>query len=532
MQKTSIYWFRQDLRLSDNPALHHAAQLSEAQGGDVMLIYILDDENAGAGRMGAASRVWLHHSLCSLQQQLGGQLRLFRGDAFEILQQLATELQPNIITWNRCYEPWRIARDKRIKIMLEQHNIEAQSFNGSLLFEPWDIVKDDGTPYKVFTPFYRKGCLSYKEEAHKDEAINEISEEEVAQIEMPMIEISNSKASKKSLKSKPQKQGGAKPPRMPLSAPEMTLANIGSPIIKSSSLEISSVEELGLLPKVKWDNGVASHWDISESGAQKRLYQFIKDGLNGYKEGRNFPAKSHVSRLSPYLHFGEISPNQVWHAAQINGENNADLDHFLSELGWREFSYNLLYNNPELPIRNMQSKFDGFAWVENVNHLQAWQSGNTGIPIVDAGMRELYQTGYMHNRMRMIVASVLVKNLRLDWRLGERWFWDCLFDADMANNSASWQWVAGCGADAAPYFRIFNAVTQGTKFDEAGAYTRHYVPELRDLPDKYLFEPWIAPPLILQGAGVQLGKTYPHPIVDLSASRDAALAAFAALKVG
>ena len=470
----TIHWFRQDLRLSDNPALVQAAQHSSQSGGEVLPIYILDDKNAGAGRMGAASRVWLHHSLSNLQEQLQGRLQFFCGDAERILQELVDELKPCAITWNRCYEPWRIKRDKRIKAMLQEQGVEVQSCNGSLLFEPWDILKNDGTPYKVFTPFYRKGCLN------------------------------------------------APTPRSPLSVPEMQLADIQP----QSALPLKSLE---LLPIIKWDEGVAKYWDISEAGAKSRLYDFVNNGLNGYKEERNFPAKNNVSRLSPYLHFGEISPNQVWHAVQTK-EANADSDHFLSELGWREFSYHLLYHNPDLPTRNLQAKFDVFPWVENVEHLHAWQNGKAGIPIVDAGMRELWQTGFMHNRVRMIVASVLVKNLRLDWRAGERWFWDCLFDADMANNAASWQWVAGSGADAAPYFRIFNPVTQGTKFDPDGDYIRQYVPELRDLPTKHLFAPWEAPPLVLAGAGVELGKTYPKPIVDLSASREAALAAFAGLK--
>ena len=470
----TIHWFRQDLRLSDNPALVQAAQHSSQSGGEVLPIYILDDKNAGAGRMGAASRVWLHHSLSNLQEQLQGRLQFFCGDAERILQELVDELKPCAITWNRCYEPWRIKRDKRIKAMLQEQGVEVQSCNGSLLFEPWDILKNDGTPYKVFTPFYRKGCLN------------------------------------------------APTPRSPLSVPEMQLADIQP----QSALPLKSLE---LLPIIKWDEGVAKYWDISEAGAKSRLYDFVNNGLNGYKEERNFPAKNNVSRLSPYLHFGEISPNQVWHAVQTK-EANADSDHFLSELGWREFSYHLLYHNPDLPTRNLQAKFDVFPWVENVEHLHAWQNGKAGIPIVDAGMRELWQTGFMHNRVRMIVASVLVKNLRLDWRAGERWFWDCLFDADMANNAASWQWVAGSGADAAPYFRIFNPVTQGTKFDPDGEYIRQYVPELRDLPTKHLFAPWEAPPLVLAGAGVELGKTYPKPIVDLSASREAALAAFAGLK--
>ena len=271
------------------------------------------------------------------------------------------------------------------------------------------------------------------------------------------------------------------------------------------------------------------HWHIGEDHAQDRLQEFVDHGLKDYKEGRNFPAQQNVSRLSPHLHFGEISPNQAWYAAKQKGKGQ-NMDHFLSELGWREFSYSLLYHFPKLPRKNLQAKFDKFPWRNDKRLLRRWQQGQTGYPIVDAGMRELWQTGYMHNRVRMIVGSFLVKNLLLHWHHGERWFWDCLVDADLANNSASWQWIAGCGADAAPYFRIFNPVTQGQKFDAAGEYTRHFVPELKDLPDKFLFNPWQAPPGVLNEAGVTLGKTYPEPVVDLKLSRERALQAFASLK--
>ena len=273
------------------------------------------------------------------------------------------------------------------------------------------------------------------------------------------------------------------------------------------------------------------HWVCGESAAQNRLNDFVNEGLTGYKEGRNFPRKNNVSRLSPHLHFGEISPNQIWYAAKENNDcASNDKDHFMSELGWREFSHSLLYHFPELPYKNLQSKFDLFPWNHDEKKLEAWRHGKTGYPIVDAGMRELWQTGYVHNRIRMVVGSFLVKNLLIDWRYGERWFWDCLVDADLANNSASWQWVAGCGADAAPYFRIFNPITQGNKFDSTGTYTRRYVPELEKLPDKYLFSPWEAPDEVLSTANIELGVNYPQPIVAASDSREMALAAFASIK--
>ncbi|MEK9800026.1 MAG: deoxyribodipyrimidine photo-lyase, partial [Alphaproteobacteria bacterium] len=270
-----------------------------------------------------------------------------------------------------------------------------------------------------------------------------------------------------------------------------------------------------------------------ETSAQARLDDFVRNGLAGYKEGRNFPARQNVSRLSPHLHFGEISTNQAWYAVRDvadSGRLESDADNFLSELGWREFSHSLLYQFPELPRANLQAKFDGFPWADNPDHLAKWQRGQTGYPIVDAAMRELWQTGYMHNRLRMVVGSFLVKNLRLHWHHGEAWFWDCLVDADLANNSASWQWIAGCGADAAPYFRVFNPVTQGQKFDPDGTFTRRFVPELAKLPVKYLFKPWEAPAHLLADTGVVLGENYPRPIVDVKQSREAALAAFASLR--
>jgi deoxyribodipyrimidine photo-lyase len=466
-----LYWVRQDLRLSDNPALSLAAQK-----GTVLPLYIQEDADAGDAQMGAASKVWRHHALESLNAHYGGRLRFMRGKAETIFAELATLLKPACVVWNRCYEPWRTERDTRIKAMLRDQGIEVVSENGSLLWEPWQIKKEDGTPYRVFTPFFRRGCLN------------------------------------------------AAPPRHPLPAPQTM------ELYEGAVQGAIPLEALELLPRIRWDMPLAAQWNISEPGAQARLHGFLAEGLTGYKVERDFPAKAHTSRLSPYLHHGQISPHQVWAAAQMTDAPDKDKDHFLSELGWREFSYSLLYHNPDLPTRNMQAKFDAFPWGQNEAWLQAWQRGKTGIPIVDAGMRELYATGYMHNRVRMIVGSFLVKNLLLDWRHGERWFWDCLCDADMANNAASWQWVAGCGADAAPYFRIFNAVTQSQKFDPDGAYIRRYVPELARLKTPHLYAPWDGPKDVVEGAGIVLGKHYPLPLVDLSASRERALAAFAALK--
>ena len=473
----TIHWFRQDLRLSDNPALCAAAAT-----GAVVPIYILDDETAGQDRMGSASRWWLHHSLAALNLAFDGKLLFFRGDAATILANLVTQIEAGGVYWNRCYEPWRITRDTALKKRLGDLGVTVESHNGSLLWEPWDIAKQDGTPYRVFTPFYRRGCLS------------------------------------------------ATPPRQPLGPPaSLDLWQADGKILTGAS----DLGGLGLLPRHAWQDNIARHWTPGETSAQARLDDFVQNGLAGYKEGRNFPAKQNVSRLSPHLHFGEISTNQAWYAVRDvadSGRLESDADNFLSELGWREFSHSLLYQFPELPRANLQAKFDGFPWADNPDHLAKWQRGQTGYPIVDAAMRELWQTGYMHNRLRMVVGSFLVKNLRLHWHHGEAWFWDCLVDADLANNSASWQWIAGCGADAAPYFRVFNPVTQGQKFDPDGTFTRRFVPELAKLPVKYLFNPWEAPAHILADAGVVLGENYPRPIVDVKQSREAALAAFASLR--
>lgn len=468
-----IHWFRQDLRLSDNPALYNAAQ-----SANILPIYILDDVNASENFMGSASQFWLHHSLLSLKDSLQGNLSVYRGDPLSILVHLCGHYNIDTIYWNRCYEPWSIRRDTTIRKELEKHGITVISFNGSLLWEPWEIKKDDGSHYKVFTPFYRRACLS------------------------------------------------APPPREPLPVPE-TLNTF------KDETNVLTISDLSLLPKIGWDKKMKAYWEMGEKATHQRFATFLKTGIAHYKGGRDFPSQSYVSRLSPSLHFGEISPNTIWYKLQRLDTTEyiqEHIEHFCSELGWREFSYSQLYFYPDLPKKNLQQKFDAFRWKNNEQNFLAWTRGETGIPIIDAGMKELWQTGYMHNRVRMLVGSFLVKNLLIDWRWGERWFWDCLVDADLASNSASWQWVAGCGADAAPYFRIFNPVTQGQKFDSEGIYIRKYLPVLEKLPNKYLFSPWEAPQAILKTAGITLGIDYPRPIVDLKLSREEALQLFSLLK--
>ena len=473
LDQTSIHWFRQDLRTADNPAL-----LSAASNGRVIPVFILDDLIPDEFQIGGACKVWLHHSLDSLNKSLNGHLRCFRGDPEAILENLCKKYHVKHITWNRVYDPWRIEQDTKLKAKLHSIGIKVQSFNGSLLWEPWETLKADGTPYRVFTPFYKNGCLN------------------------------------------------ANVPRTPLKTSEIYYHN--------EKIDPNNLNDLGLLDNQPWETDLISKWRVGESGASAKLKTFLSEGIKNYKDGRNFPAQQSVSGLSPHLRWGEISVNTVWHSTKDQIKEHPQLgenaNHFLTELGWREFSYSLLYHFPSLPTENLNPRFGKFPWVKDQVGLKAWKSGRTGVPIVDAGMRQLWKTGYMHNRLRMIVGSFLVKNLRIHWHDGQAWFWDTLFDADLANNSSGWQWIAGCGADAAPYFRIFNPVTQGLKFDPDGSFIRQFVPELEHVPTKYIFAPWNAPQDILATSGVVLGETYPNPIVDLKISREKALEAFATLK--
>ncbi len=456
-----IVWFRQDLRLADNPALTHAV----ATGAPVLALYVLDDETPGDWRLGGASRWWLHESLQALSgdlAEIGGSLILRRGAAASVVAALAREIGATAVFWNRCYEPYAVERDKRLKADLTGAGLVAASFNASLLTEPWEVRTGAGTPFKVYTPFWR--ALRALPDSGK-----------------------------------------------PLPAPKRVTPFPGE-------VATDRLADWGLLPhEPDWAGGLRETWTPGEAGARRRLTRFLKH-LEGYRAARDRPDDADgTSRLSPHLHFGEISPRQVRHAVQT-GEHGGDGDKFLSELGWREFSYHLLFHNPALPEAPLDAKFARFPWTGSAEMFKAWGKGRTGYPIVDAGMRQLWHTGYMHNRVRMIAASFLIKHLGIDWRRGEAWFWDTLVDADLANNAASWQWVAGCGADAAPFFRIFNPVLQGEKFDPDGAYVRRWVPELAGLPDKFIHKPWLAPP-----------KNYPEPIVDLAEGRERALAAFKGL---
>ncbi len=467
----SLIWFRQDLRLTDNAALVAAAR----RASPVIALYILDDVTPGAWPIGGAARWWLHHSLTALQARLkdyGVQLVLRRGRAETLLSRIAKEIDVGAVFWNRCYEPFALARDKAIEAKLNKADISVESFGSSLLTEPWTVRTKSDTPFKVFTPFWT-----------------------ALKTQMP-------------------------PPR-PHKAPTFRqhLTRIASDDLK----------DWNLLPtKPDWAKGFSADWTPGEAGAQTHLDLFLNDGLDDYGAGRNLPGIEGVSRLSPHLHWGEISVRQLWHAADARGGHKAEA--YLRELGWRDFAHHLLWQFPDLPEKPFAARFAKFSWNKDAKALKAWQRGMTGYPYIDAGMRQLWITGWMHNRVRMAVASFLIKHLLIHWRDGEDWFWDTLVDADLPANAMNWQWVAGSGADAAPYFRIFNPVTQGEKFDADGDYVRRWVPEVAKLPDKYLHSPWTAPAEIAAKAGVVLGETYPHPIVDHAKARARALAALAEIR--
>ncbi len=468
---TSVVWFRQDLRMADNPALAAAAKR-----GPVIPVYILENPPP-AWAPGGASRWWLHHSLAGLRRQLE-QLYVFRGTPRDILPALAAKSKATAIYWNRCYEPHIAGLDAKLTAQLQGGQTELRRLRGNLLHEPEDIATGAGGPFKVFTPFWR-ACLAI-------------------------------------------------PVAKPLPSPKCEIA--------TCAMKDDGLEALNLLPaKPNWAAGWEKLWSPGEEGAHARFDGFIDGQLQRYHEARDRADLDGTSLMSPHLHFGEISPRQMWArlavASEGPGKRNGT-EKFKSELGWREFSYHLLHHFPALPEKNWRPEFDAYPWQDAPDLLEAWQRGQTGYPLVDAAMRQLWQTGWMHNRMRMVAASFLVKHLRIDWRQGERWFWDTLVDADLANNAASWQWVAGSGADAAPYFRVFNPVTQGKKFDPTGDHVRRWCPQLARLPDELIHEPFNASAEDLAKAGVVLGDTYPKPIMEHRAAREAALAGYARVRAG
>ncbi len=465
----ALVWFRLDLRLADNPALIAAVDAASS----ILPVFIWAPEEEAPWSPGAASRWWLHQSLVELERALakrGGRLIIRRGPTEEALLSLAAECGAKSVYWNRRYEPAVIARDRKLKNLLLERGVAAVSFPGNLLFEPWNICNSSGDAFRVFTAFW-KACLS-----------------------------------------------GPAPP-----APTPAPKRIKPPARWPGSLAIS---DLGLEPKIDWAGGIRQTWRPGEAGATEQMKNFFGGAVETYALDRDRPDRIGTSRLSPHLHFGEISPRQIWHSAKQSSSSEV----YLREIAWREFAYHLLFHFPKTPREPLRPGFRSFPWHKNRESLKAWTRGKTGYPMVDAGMRELWRTGWMHNRVRMIVASFLVKHLLLRWQDGAAWFWDTLVDADLANNTLGWQWSAGCGADAAPYFRIFNPVIQGQKFDPDGSYIRRWVPELAYLPKRWIHMPWKAPAEILHEACVQLGKTYPLPIIDHEIARKRALAAFARIR--
>ncbi|MFK8029741.1 MAG: deoxyribodipyrimidine photo-lyase [Gammaproteobacteria bacterium] len=475
---TTLIWFRQDLRLCDHRPLTRALEL----GHDVVCCYVYDQTTPGRNRIGGASRWWLHHALSDIQSQLeklGGRLVLRQGDYEKVIPALAEECGADAVYFSRNYEPFMQNVEQAIKKTLDERDVTVRRFAGNILFDPDQLRTKGGTPFKVFTPFWRN-CRS-----------------------LP-------------------------PPVEPLPAPDSIAFATRQP-------DSEALEDWKLLPtKPDWTTQFVKEWQPNEEAAHEALQQFLESSVGRYRDARNLPAKKGTSRLSPYLHYGQVSPAQVYHATtahlaeQVKDTDGGDT--FLSEIGWREFSYHLLNQFPELPHSEFRANFKKFPWKKNAKALKAWQQGQTGFPIVDAGMRELWATGWMHNRVRMIVGSFLVKDLLIPWQQGAAWFWDTLVDADLASNSASWQWVSGCGADAAPYFRIFNPILQGQKFDTEGDYVRRWVPELADVPKKWIHNPSEAPTDVLRAAGVVLGKDYPKPMIDRKAARQRALDAFAQIK--
>lgn len=467
-----IVWFRQDLRLCDNPALVHAAE----SGKPVLPVFIFDEASPDVRAMGGAQKWWLHHSLVSLRDDLsalGAELHFFKGPAEYVLREIASKSNADALCWNRRYGAGEQNVDRTIKEWFSNDIGEARSFGGLLMHEPARLETKKGDFFRVYTPFWKAF----------------------------------------------RAQGEV---RKPLPRPDRLTGWRGA-------LDGDEPGVWDLLPKKPdWAGTISRAWTPGERGAEESLDRFLADDLRAYDEMRNLPGDDRTSRMSPHLRFGEVSPHQLWHAChdQRRAASEKARETWAKELVWREFSYHLLHHRPDLADTNFNDRFDAFPWEVDERALKAWQKGQTGYPIVDAGMRQLWQTGWMHNRVRMIVGSFLVKHLLIDWREGERWFWDTLVDGDPSSNPAQWQWVAGSGADAAPYFRIFNPMLQGEKFDKNGDYVRRYVPELKGLPPKHIHTPWEAPREVLIKAGVKLGENYPEPIVDHGKARERALDAF------
>lgn len=477
--KTAIVWFRNDLRTSDHPAMTHAIN----HGYRVIPLFIWSPEEEGEWAPGAASQWWLHHSLKSLDeslQKLGSRLIVRRGSSLAVLSSMVRESGASAVFFSEQVEPILRKRDDEVRRELEATGVQVATFSPNLLLDPSKIFNQSNAPYQVFTSYWKR-------------SLSQIELRPITKLNAPLI----------------------------------------GPVKWPGSLQI---ENLNLLPSIRWYTTIEKTWQPGEDSAKSLISDFLKAKISSYDRGRDIPSQELTSRLSPHLHFGEITPNQILHALIKSFEkhgfhrNSWKIHRFVTEMGWREFSHYLLYHFPNTSNEPLRPEFKRFPWSDNADHLKAWQRGQTGYPLVDAGMRELWATGWMHNRVRMVVASFLVKHLRVHWLEGARWFWDTLVDADLAQNSLGWQWSAGCGADAAPYFRIFNPMLQAEKFDPEGEYIRKWVPELARLPKAYIFEPSKAPEKVIKHFGIELGKTYPKPIVDHPKARASALRAFDTLK--
>ena len=474
-QERTIVWFRKDLRIQDNPSLFAALENNQR----IIPVFIWDEEAGGSWKLGASSRWWLHHALLDLSQSirnLGGQLLLLKGKAEEVIPHLANKHGAKQVYYGRTYDPSGIETQVQVEEALDQAGIESQSFNSSLLQEPWETKNGSGKPFQVFTPYWRKSRqIIYREPlSYNPSKLN--------------FEVSRDPQTK--------------------------------------------LDDLELLPDHPWHRKLGEHWEVTEEAGLRMIRRTVDEVTRSYATRRNHPAVEGTSRLSPYLAWGLVSPRQICQAvlsAENEGSHRGE-NKFLVEIGWREFSYHLLYHYPTIPDQPLRPKYASFPWLEDPESLDNWKFGNTGYPMVDAGMRQLYETGWMHNRVRMVVASFLVKHLLLPWNEGAKWFWDTLVDADLASNTQGWQWAAGCGADAAPYFRIFNPITQGEKFDARGEYAKQWIPSLENLPSKWVFRPWEAPPSLLSESGIELDKDYPSPCIDHAYGRQRALAALASLK--
>lgn len=472
-EKPVLVWLRLDLRLEDNPAIIAAVKKT----APIIPVFIYSPEEEKPWAPGSAGLFWLHQSLKSFDgglKKLGSRLILKKGKSFEVLKSLVKETGAGCVLWNRRYEPSLMKRDAEIKNFFKKEGLECESFNSALLFEPWQILTKQKTPYQVYTAFWNT-CLTLPE------------------------------------------------PAQPVPAPAKMILPEEWP--KSEKLEA-----FGFEPKIKWAEGIRGFWNPGEAGAHAQLKEFIKKWAGQYDRGRDIPSEAGTSRLSPHLHFGEISPRRVWHEIKRFAGQNARkpperkaAEIYLKEIVWREFAHHLLYHFPHTPFEPLKKQFEKFPWRKDAKRLKAWQKGMTGYPVVDAGMRELWHTGWMHNRVRMITASFLIKDLLIPWQEGAKWFWDTLVDADLASNTLGWQWTAGCGADASPFFRIFNPMTQGEKFDPHGQYVRKWIPEIAKLPDEWIHKPFEAPAEVLKQAGIILSKTYPEPLVNHADARKEAL---------